>query len=326
MFIYTNGVLMNTRPNPAPAILTSALSRQYGSLKAVDKLSLEILPGTIFGFLGPNGAGKTTTIRLLLGLLAPNSGSGQVLGFDIKAEADLIRDQTGALLEHTGIYEQMSAADNLEFYGRIYHLTARERSQRVQTLLKELDLWERRHDLAGSWSRGMKQKLALARVLLHKPKLIFLDEPTAGLDVVSAADIRAKIKKLVEKDKVTVFLTSHNMSEVEQLCSQVAVIKAGQLIAQGSPDQLKSIKTNHRLLIDGEGFSEDIIARLSLRPEIRSVEKNDHGLEVDILDENTKSDLISWLVREGVQLEGIRQDQSSLEDVFITLMEEEDVC
>jgi ABC-2 type transport system ATP-binding protein len=314
---------MNT--NQTPAIRLSALSKLFGELSAVDNLSLEVKSGTLFGFLGPNGAGKTTTIRMLLGLLTPSSGSGLVLGFDTRTESQLIRAQTGALLEHTGIYEQMSAEDNLDFYGRIYRIPPQDRRTRIQELLEEMGLWERRKDLAGSWSRGMKQRLALARVLLHKPKLVFLDEPTAGLDVVSAAQIRSKLQRLVEKENITIFLTSHNMAEVDQLCSRVALIKGGKLIAQGSPDDLKSIKNSQRLLIKGQGFSDAIISRLSIRPEIRVVQRNTHGLELDILEGNNRSDLVSWLVGEGIQIEEIRQDQKSLEDVFITLMEEENV-
>lgn len=308
-----------------PAIQLSNLSRQFDQIIAVDSLSLEVESGILFGFLGPNGAGKTTTIRLLLGLLTPSSGTAKVLGFDTCSEADRIRSQTGALLEHTGIYERLSAVDNLEFYGRIYRIPAEIRRARIRELLGEMDLWERRHDLAGSWSRGMKQRLALARVLLAKPKLVFLDEPTAGLDVVSAAKIRSKLRELVDKDQTTVFLTTHNMTEVEQLCSQVALIKKGRLIAQGSPEELKTIKSAQRLVINGEGFSERILSLLSIRPEIESVQQNGRGLTLDLMADNKIAPLVNWLVGEGVQIEEIRQDRKDLEDVFITLMEEEHV-
>jgi ABC-2 type transport system ATP-binding protein len=305
-----------------PAIQLSALSKQFGDVSAVDQLSLEVPSGTLFGFLGPNGAGKTTTIRMLLGLISPCSGTGKVMGYDIRTEADQIRARTGALLEHTVIYERMSAIDNLEFYGRIFRIPPADRLQRIKGLLQEMGLWDRRHDLAGSWSRGMKQRLALARVLLHKPKLVFLDEPTAGLDIVSAAKIREKLSRLVEKDQLTVFLTTHNMAEVEQICSQVSLIKEGKLIAQGSPDQLRSMRDSHRFLIKGKGLSDAIVSRLSHRPEIQFVQRINHGLELDIRDREKKSDLVTWLVGEGVHIEEIRQDQEKLEDVFITLLEE----
>ena len=140
-------------------------------------LTLEIPQGTIFGFLGPNGAGKTTTLRLLLGLLEPTSGKAQVLGFDTQTQSDQVRARTGALLEYTGIYEQMSAEDNLEFYARAFRMTKTERKARIQELLTQMGVWERRNDRAGTWSRGMKQKLALARTLLHRPKMIFWTSP-----------------------------------------------------------------------------------------------------------------------------------------------------
>ena len=308
-----------------PAIQTYALSRQFGSLKAVDNLSLKVESGTLFGFLGPNGAGKTTTIRLLLGLLTPSSGNGKVLGFNTQKESNQIRSQSGALLEHTGVYERLSALDNLEFYGRIYRIPTPQRRTRIKQLLTEMGLWERRDDQAGSWSRGMKQRLALARVLLPKPRLIFLDEPTAGLDVVSASKIRSKLKDLVQKEQTTIFLTTHNMTEVEQLCSQVAVIKSGRLITQGSPEELKSRKGGLHLLINGEGFSESILSQLSIRPEIQAIHPSSRGLTLDLNNENKVAPLVNWLVGEGVLIEEIRQDGNSLEEVFITLMEEEHV-
>jgi len=162
-----------------PIILTEHLSRYFGTVKAVDDLSLEVPAGIVFGFLGPNGAGKTTTIHLLLGLLEPTEGQASVLGFDTRRQADEIRARIGALLEFSGLYERMSAEDNLEFYGRVYQIPAAERRARIKELLTHLDLWDRRKDQVGKWSRGMKQKLAVARVLLHHPPLIFMDEPTA---------------------------------------------------------------------------------------------------------------------------------------------------
>lgn len=316
---------MNKKSSPTPAVQLGGLTRRFGPLTAVDSLSLEVQPGTIFGFLGPNGAGKTTTIGMMLGLLTPTSGSGKVLGFDIQTEGNQIRARTGALLEHSGIYERLSAEDNLDFYGQIYRIPAKDRNQRIQELLIDMGLWERRKDLAGSWSRGMKQRLALARVLLHKPALVFLDEPTAGLDVVSAAQIRRNLQTLVEKEKITVFLTSHNMAEVEQICSQVCLIKEGKKVAQGSPEELKSLRDHQRLLIKGQGFTDTVLSRLSLRPDVQSVRRTSRGLELLLQQNGKEPNLVNWLVGEGVQIEEIRQDQRSLEEVFITLMEENHV-
>src|SRR5260370_31340814 len=174
---------------PEPIIRTEHLSRFFGTVKAVDDLSLEVPAGIVFGFLGPNGAGKTTTIHLLLGLLEPTKGQAWVLGFDTRTQADEIRARSGALLEFAGLYERMSAEDNLDLYGRIYRMPAPARRARIQELLTHLDLWDRRRDLVGTWSRGMKQKLAVGRPLLHPPSLVFPDDPTARVDPAAAAAV-----------------------------------------------------------------------------------------------------------------------------------------
>src|SRR5262249_47030876 len=163
------------------------------------------------GFLGPNGSGKTTTIRMLLGLLEPTSGRAEVLGFDASKKADEIRLRSGALLEHNGIYERLSAEENLELFGRIWNLSANERNTRIQQLLQSFGWWERRTERSGTWSRGMKQKLAVARAMLHRPALIFLDEPTAGLDPVASASLRDELAGLAAREGVTIFLTTHNL-------------------------------------------------------------------------------------------------------------------
>jgi ABC-2 type transport system ATP-binding protein len=200
------------------AIQSDGLSRSFGQLRAVDDLRLEVPRGIVFGFLGPNGSGKTTTIRLLLGLLEPSAGQARVLGFDLRTQADEIRARTGALLEHSGLYERLSAEDNLEFYGRVWRLPDDARRKRREELLGNLGLWDRRKEPVGTWSRGMKQKLAIARTLLHRPALIFLDEPTAGLDPIAAAALHKDLTALVVQERVTVFLTTHNLAEAEKLC------------------------------------------------------------------------------------------------------------
>src|SRR5215208_1741164 len=213
------------------AIQTHQLSRSFGSVKAVDRLTLEIPRGIVFGFLGPNGSGKTTTIRLLLGLLDPDWGTSEVLGFNTKTNANEIRTRYGALLEHHGLYERLSAAGNLDYYGRIWHMSKADREKRICELLEPLGLYGRRNEPIGRWSRGMKQKLAVARTLMHRPELIFLDEPTAGLDPVASAALREDLTRLAMQEGVTIFLTTHNLSEAERLCNQVAVINRGQLLA-----------------------------------------------------------------------------------------------
>jgi len=305
------------------AIRIEKLTRDFGPVRAVDNLSLEVPSGIIFGFLGPNGAGKTTTIRMLLGLLEPTHGQAEVLGFETRTQADEIRTHTGALLEHSGIYEHLSAEDNLEFYGRVWHLSVAERQSRIKELLTHIGLWERRTEPAGKWSKGMKQKLALARALLHRPPLVLLDEPTAGLDVMAAVAVRDDLAALASSEGVTVFLTTHNMVEAERLCAQVAVIREGSLVALGDPDDLRAQAGGPRVEIVGRGFSEDTLALLRARPEVATAEVYADHLTVELRDETDVAPLVSLLVGGGVQVEEVRHGKASLEEVFVTLMEEE---
>jgi ABC-2 type transport system ATP-binding protein len=305
------------------AIRLEELARDFGPVRAVDNLSLEVSAGIIFGFLGPNGAGKTTTIRMLLGLLEPTHGKAEVLGFETSAQADKIRTHTGVLLEHSGIYEHLSAEENLEFYGRIWNLSASERRSRIKELLTQIGLWERRSEPAGKWSKGMKQKLALARALLHHPTLLLLDEPTAGLDVISAVAVRDDLAALVSREGVTVFLTTHNMVEAERLCSQVAVIRKGSLVAMGSPDDLRAQAGDRRVEIVGRGLNEKTLALLRARPDVVNADMHADHLTIELQQEAEVAPLVSLLVGEGVQVEEVLHGKASLEDVFVTLMEEE---
>jgi len=302
-------------------IRTTALTRDFQHTRAVDALTLEVPRGIVFGFLGPNGSGKTTTIRMLLGLVAPTSGMATVLGFDVVAHADQIRARSGALLEHSGLYERLSAEDNLELYGRIASLPMRGRRARIQELLQSLGLWDRRKERAGAWSRGMKQKLAVARTLLHRPALIFLDEPSAGLDPVAAASLRDELAALAHPEGVTVFLTTHNLSEAEKVCARVAVIRQGRLLAEGSPAELRMHTGARRVEIVGRGFSEPVLAMLRSRPEVRSAAQENGRLLLELHKTDTVSPLVSLLVAAGSEIEEIRKGQANLEDVFLSLVE-----
>jgi ABC-2 type transport system ATP-binding protein len=305
------------------AIRIENLTRDFETVRAVDGLSLEVPAGIIFGFLGPNGAGKTTTINLLLGLLEPTSGRAEVLGFDTRSQADEVRTRTGALLEHSGVYEQLTAEDNLEFYGRVWRMDAAERQARIKELLTDMGVWDRRTERAGQWSRGMKQKLALARAMLHRPPVVFLDEPTAGLDVVAAVAVREDLENLAAREGVTVFLTTHNMAEAERLCAQVAVIREGRLVAIGHPDELRARSGGPRVEVFGRGFDEAALALLRERPEVAAVEVQNGHLAIDLRQETETAPLVSLMVGAGVQVEEVRRGKASLEDVFLTLMEEE---
>jgi len=306
------------------AIRIENITRDFEMVRAVDDLSLEVPSGIIFGFLGPNGAGKTTTINLLLGLLEPTSGRAEVLGFDTRTQADEVRTHTGAFLEHPGLYEQLSAEDNLEFYGRIWRMPVNERRARIKELLTHMGVWERRKERMGTWSKGMKQKLALARAMLHRPPLIFLDEPTAGLDVVAATTVRDDLEALTTREGVTVFLTTHNMAEAERLCEQVAVIRDGKLVAIGHPDELRARAGGPGLEILGRGFEDNLLNLLRAHPHVVAAEVlNEEHLTIDLHEGMDAAPLVSLVVSAGVQVEEIRRRKASLEEVFLTLMEEE---
>src|SRR5690348_7584817 len=265
-----------------PMIHIEHLSRSFGTVKAVDDLSLAVPAGIVFGFLGPNGAGKTTTIHLLLGLLEPTQGQARVLGFDTRTQPDEIRARSGALLEFAGLYERLSAEDNLDFYGRIYQMPAPDRRARSKELLTHLDLWERRKDQVGTWSRGMKQKLAVARALFHHPPLIFLDEPTAGLDPLAAAALRNDLARLVAREGLTVFLNTHNLAEAEKLCAQVGVIRQGKLLLVGSPDELRVREGGPHAEIVGQGFNDHILSLLRERAEVAKAELHGGHLTLEL--------------------------------------------
>jgi len=301
------------------AIIIESLTKDFDSVRAVNNLSLEISSGSIFGFLGPNGAGKTTTIRLLLGLLEPTSGHVEILGFDAQTQADRVRTHTGALLEYSGIYEQMSAEDNLEFYGRANRMPAAERNARIQEMLTHMGLWERRKDRAGNWSRGMKQKLALARTLLHRPSLVLLDEPTAGLDVRAAVAVRETLKTLASQEDITIFLTTHNMADAEKLCDEVAVIREGSLVALGSPDELRVGTGAPRVEIVGRGFSAEALTILRAHPQVGHIQNQNSHLVIDLLAETSAAALVNILVGAGAQVEEVRRCRTSLEEVFLAL-------
>jgi ABC-2 type transport system ATP-binding protein len=305
-------------------IRTERLSRYFGAVKAVDELTLEVPAGIVFGFLGPNGAGKTTTIHLLLGLLPPTQGQAWVLGLDVRSQAEEIRAHSGALLEFSGLYERMSAEDNLDLYGRIYKLPAAGRRARTQELLEHLDLWQRRRDRVGTWSRGMKQKLAVARALYHRPQLIFLDEPTAGFDPEAAAALRKDLADLVAHEGVTVFLNTHNLTEAEQLCAQVGVIRAGKLLAVDSPEVLRRRNRSSRVEIVGRGFTDEMAARLRQMPEVAQVAFHPDRLDIQFREASGRNaPLVSAIVQSGGEVEEIRRGEASLEEVFLTLMKEE---
>lgn len=308
----------------AYAFRTSALTREFpGGVRALDGLTLEVPAGIVFGFLGPNGAGKTTTIRLLLGLLEATSGTAEVLGHDVRTDSERIRERTGALLEHHGLYERLSAYDNLYFYARVARLTRSEAKARVRELLEQFALWDRREDAAGTWSRGMKQKLAIARALLHRPQLVFLDEPTAGLDPIAAAALRNELAALATQTGTSIFLTTHNLAEAERLCAQIGVIARGRLVACGHPDELRAARGGEHIEIVGQNLEPGARA-LGALPSVRSTGFRNGRLIVETVRGTSAAPIVAALVQNGAGIEEVRRDAASLEDVFMSLLEPAD--
>jgi ABC-2 type transport system ATP-binding protein len=217
------------------AIEVQNLTRNFNGLRAVDGISFAVEPGEIFGFLGPNGAGKTTTIKILTGQLRPTSGEAQVMGCDVVEEREQLKPQIGVVFDSQNVYEQSSARDNLRFYARLYRI----KRARVEEVLAQVDLIDRAGDKVKTYSNGMKQRLVIARALLHKPKVLFLDEPTRGLDPNVAREIRAIVVDLA-KQGMTVFLTTHYMEEADQLSDRVAIIDQGCIVALDTPENLKA--------------------------------------------------------------------------------------
>jgi len=237
------------------AIRVQELTRAFDSLRAVDGISFAVEPGEVFGFLGPNGAGKTTTIRILTGQLRPTSGTAHVMGCDVVTERERLKPQIGVVFEYQNIYERLSARDNLVFTARLYGVP----KARVDQVLAQVGLASRARDRVKKYSNGMKQRLLIARALLPEPKVLFLDEPTRGLDPNMARDIRAIVADLARQG-VTIFLTTHYMEEADQLCQRVAILEQGRIVALDAPTRLKA---EH-----GEGEKttlEDVFVKLTGR-------------------------------------------------------------
>ena len=305
------------------AFRTEHLSRVFGAVKALDDLSLEVPAGAVFGLLGPNGAGKTTTIRLLLGLIEPTSGRAEVLGYDTRTQGQQIRDRVGALLEHTGLYERLTAEDNLDYFASIWGMAGGTKRERIRELLTHFGLWERRQDRVATWSRGMKQKLAIARAIVHRPALVFLDEPTAGLDPAASVALREDITSLAAANGTTVFLTTHNLTEAERVCGLVAVIRAGTLAALGAPGQLRARAGRSIVRVTGSGFTADGVAEaLRARPDVADLTVTDGTMEIVPNGKLDTSALIPWLIERGATIDEVRRETASLEDVYLSLMED----
>jgi ABC-2 type transport system ATP-binding protein len=221
-------------------ILVDGLERKFGSVTAVDHLSFEVDEGEVLGLLGPNGAGKTTTVRILACLISPTGGSASICGHGVTLEPSKVRQAIGVLTENPCLYERLTACENMEFFAEAYGISLREQGkERIRELLEFFNLWGRREDKVANFSKGMKQKLAIARALIHEPPVLLLDEPTAGLDPESAKEVRDMITELSSREKRAVLLSTHRLEDAEKLCNHVMIVNRGRCIAEGTPDSLR---------------------------------------------------------------------------------------
>ena len=300
------------------ADLTRTFTQGNGAkLTAVDRLSLDVAPGEVFGFLGPNGAGKTTTIRMLACLIAPTSGTAVVNGLAVGRDSTAIRRSVGILTETPGMYDRLSAAANLEFFARLYGVE--DTASQVEKYLRMLGLWERRQDEVGGFSKGMRQKLALARALLHEPKLVFLDEPTAGLDPEAAHLVREFITEIQGQGR-TVFLCTHNLDEAERLCSHVAVFKS-RLLVVDTPSSLRQHLFGRQVVFHLRAMLPDLAAAVGALPYVESAEAIDNKLVVRLADPDLRNpDILRMLVAAGADVQFVGELRHSLEDVYLQLM------
>ncbi|RIH83921.1 Fluoroquinolones export ATP-binding protein [Calidithermus terrae] len=301
-----------------PVIQAHQLSRRFGETLALDGLGLEVAQGEVFGFLGHNGAGKTTTVRLLNGVLEPTSGQAVVLGLSPTRDGPALRRRTGVLTETPAVDERLSARENLEIYARLYGLSPAQARARAAQLLEQFGLAGRADERVGGYSKGMKQRLALARVLLHDPELIFLDEPTSGLDPVAAREVHELIRGLQAAGR-TVFLTTHNLAEAQLLCHRVAVLERGRLRAIGTPEELARRLGGVRLVL--EVTPAALPAALSLLPKAERLENG--SLAVPGVRREEVPVLVSRLAAGGVGLYRVSLEEPSLEDVYFALHAEE---
>lgn len=303
------------------AIYTQNLKRSFGSVQAVDRLSLTVNVGEVFGFLGHNGAGKTTTVRLLNGVLMPDSGEMRVLGYDPASEGTALRARTGVLTETPSLDERLTAVDNLTFYADLYGVPVSQVRQRVAAVLETFGLAARGGDKVGSYSKGMKQRLALARAFLHKPELIFLDEPTSGLDPIAAQEVHEMIRQVSRDEGRTVFLCTHNLVEAQRLCDRVAVMERGRLVAVGTPRELAreiGTKTRYTLEVAPDQLTSagDALKHMATVDDVR--EEAD-GLSISVGDREAIPGILAHLVKVQIRVYAITPQQVSLEDIYMTL-------
>ena len=296
------------------------LTKKFGELTAVNELTLHVDEGEIFGFLGPNGAGKTTTMRMLSCLISKTSGEARIAGYDVSDEADSlkIRKIIGLLPENVGLYDDLTAYKNLDFYGKLYECSEIQRKENIEHFLKLLGLWDKREAVVGTFSKGMKQKLAIARALIHDPEILFLDEPTANLDPESSKIVRDFILDL-KKEKKTIFLNTHNLDEAQRICDKIGIFNT-KLMAIGSPEELERSVWGNKTVIQLEQMNDKILKALN-KLSLGNIKTDNNKLIIDVVNpEKFNPIIIDTIVSVGGRIQYVTRLSPTLEEAYLKIV------
>jgi ABC-2 type transport system ATP-binding protein len=304
-----------------PIIETFALSKKFKNVVAVEELTLAVEQGEVLGFLGPNGAGKTTTIRMLAGMIAPTAGHANVAGLQVDKDIEQIHERVGLLTELPGFYERLTAQQNLEYFIGFYPGVAG--TAVIEKYLRKIGLWERRQDKVGTFSKGMKQRLALCRAMLHEPDILFLDEPTAGLDPEVAGDVRELIEGFSREGR-TIFLSTHNLNEAEALCQRIAVIHT-RLLALDTPERLRRRLFRRQVVVQLEAPDPRVVAAVKGLPYVQELRADGNTLTVELADpERNRPGMVKAIVEAGGSVMSVTEKQYPLEEVYLKLIREDE--
>ena len=309
---------MSTNAPPLPAVQTIGLTRTYGSMVALNSLDLTVYRGDLFGFIGSNGAGKTTTLRILATFLTPTSGRAIVLGHDVVRDADAVRHVIGYMPDFFGVYKDMEVTEYLDFFGACYKIPTLQREKTVNDVLELVGLSEKKGALIGALSRGMQQRLGLARVLIHDPQLLLLDEPASGLDPRARIEMMAILQELQRMGK-TIIISSHILSELQTLCNRVAIIERGKLIYSGPVQGVRDQMATGRIVwVRVKSDQTQAIELLKARSEVTEAVPVDSQIKVTLNDHETDHSIVAEaLVHGGARVLEVREDELGLEEVFL---------
>ncbi len=307
------------------AIDCTGLTMRFGKFTAVDNSNLKIKKGEIFGFLGPNGAGKTTTIKMLTTLLVPSVGDAKVASFDVRTQASLVRSKIGVVPQEFALFDELTAMENLWYIGALFGMKKKELEDRSIELLKTVNLLDKKDIQAGGFSGGMKQRLSVAAGLMHRPEILFMDEPTTGLDPQSRIAIR-ELTKTLNESGVTIVYTTHDMEEADKLCERIAIMDHGKIIAEGTPGELKEkYGGGHRILLELDRTDDKLLKDVSNLVKATSVKTHNHTIEMVVasVEGGVLHKLSGFLEKKDVEVKELKSTEPSLEDVFLNLTNKE---